>query len=446
MCGIFGISDNEESAKLSYVALFTLQHRGQESAGIASVKNGKLSYYNSMGLVNEIFNPSVLASLSGKSAIGHVRYSTAGSSSVNNSQPLYFNCKYGEIAVAHNGNIVNAAHIKENLAKSGAIFQSDTDSEAIIHLISRSGKKNFFEAALEQLPKLKGAYSFLFLNKDALMAARDPYGFRPLVLAKKDSSFIFTSETCAAEVIGAEIIREIEPGEAAIVKNGKISFFRFSPIKKYSRCIFEQVYFARPDSVVCGHTVQSARYLIGKYLFEEMKGVKADIVSGVPDSGSAYALGFSAASKIPYVPVFMRNHYAGRSFIQPDQKMREFTAHLKLAPIKDAIKGKEIVLIDDSLVRGTTSLKIIKSLKNAGAKKIIMAVASPPIISPCFYGIDTPTKEELIAVRLKEKDKIRKFIGADELHYLSLDNLIKACGLGDKNFCKACFDGKYPVK
>ncbi len=445
MCGIFGISGDKESAKLSYIALFTLQHRGQESAGIASLNKGRLSYYNGMGLVNEVFNPSILSSLEGDTAIGHVRYSTAGSSTVNNSQPIYFKCKYGEAAAAHNGNIVNAAEIKSELVNSGAIFQSDTDSEIIIHLISRSSQKDFVSAAADQLPKLKGAYSFLFLHKDALLAARDPYGFRPLILAKKGKAFIFASETCAASVIGADIIREIEPGEAAVVRGGRISFFRFAAPERKSRCIFEQVYFARPDSIICGQTVQNARYLIGQHLFRELKSLKADIVSGVPDSGTSYALGFSKASGIPYVPVFMRNHYAGRSFIQPDQKMREFTAHLKLAPIKDAIYGRKIVLIDDSLVRGTTSSKIIGSLRKAGAKKIIMAIASPPIIAPCFYGIDTPTQKELIAFRLKEIERIRKFIGADELHYLSLENLIKACGRGDRGFCSACFDGSYPV-
>lgn len=445
MCGIFGITGNRESARLSYVGLFTLQHRGQESAGIAGLKDGRIVYYNGMGLVNEIFTPQLLSSLSSESAIGHVRYSTSGSSSVNNAQPLYFKCKYGEIAVAHNGNIVNASSLRGNLVKSGAIFQSDTDSEVIIHLLSRSSCREPEKAIAEKLPLLKGAYSFLFLTKDRFIAARDPYGFRPLILARLGSSWVFTSETCAAEVIGAKVLREIEPGEMAVVRNGKITFSRFARAEKFSRCIFEQVYFARPDSEICSQTVQKARYEIGRVLACEMRNFKADIVSGVPDSGTAYALGFSAESSIPYQTVFMRNHYAGRSFIQPDQKMREFTAHLKLAPIKDAIKGREIILIDDSLVRGTTSGKIIGSLRRSGARKIIMAIASPPIISPCFYGIDTPDKKELIAVRLKQTERIRDFIGADALVYLSLENLIKVCGRGDRNFCSACFDGKYPV-
>jgi len=444
MCGIFGITDNKDASKFVYMGLFAIQHRGQESAGIVSEKNGRLIYYNAMGLVSEVFRADILNFLKGNNAIGHVRYSTSGLSNVNNAQPLYFNSKYGEIAVAHNGNIVNSFELRNLLKNTGSIFQSTTDSEIIIHLISRSNKINIEDALAENFLKLKGAYSFLFLLKDKLIAARDPYGFRPLLLGQLNKSFIFSSETCGIDVIGGKVIREIEPGEMAIVKNGRIYFRRFSDIKKYSRCIFEQVYFARPDSYILNKTVQMTRYNIGKLLAKQLKNIKADIVAGVPDSGTSYALGFSSQSGIPYHTVFMRNHYAGRSFIQPDQKMREFTAHLKLAAIKDVIKNKDIILIDDSLVRGTTSRKIIRNLKKSGAIKVIMAIASPPIISPCFYGIDTPTKEELIANKMKSIDAIRKFIGADELYYLSIENLIDACGNGDKNFCDACFTGNYP--
>lgn len=446
MCGIFGITQNKDASKLTYIGLFTLQHRGQESCGMAVENTGKISFYNSMGLVNEVFNSEILNFLKGKNAIGHVRYSTTGSSNINNAQPLYFNFKYGEIAIAHNGNIINSSQLRNYLKETGSIFQSTTDSEIIVHLISRSKKTDIEKALAENLVKLKGAYSFLFLFKDRLIAARDPYGFRPLLIGKLKNSFIFSSETCAIDVIGAKVLREVEPGEMVIVKDGKLSSLKFSGIKKYSRCIFEQVYFARPDSFVLGQTVQKVRYNIGKLLAKQINHIKADIVSGVPDSGTSYALGFSSESGIAYHTVFMRNHYAGRSFIQPNQKMREFTAHLKLAPIKDIIEGKSLILIDDSLVRGTTSKKIVESLKKAGAKKVIMAIASPPIISPCFYGIDTPTKEELIAVKMKSVDEIRKFIGADELYYLSLENLINACGQGDKNFCDACFTGNYPEK
>jgi amidophosphoribosyltransferase len=296
------------------------------------------------------------------------------------------------------------------------------------------------------LPRLEGAYSFLFMAPGKVIAARDPNGFRPLVLGKLGPSYILSSETCAIDVVGGKTVRELEPGEMVVIEKGKLKFKRFAKAAPFTRCIFEQVYFARPDSAVAGRTVQLARYEIGAMLAREMKGVKADIVSGVPDSGTAYALGFAKESWLPYQTVFMRNHYTGRSFIQPDQALREFTAHLKLAPIKDVIKGKSIILIDDSLVRGTTSRKIIKSIKKAGAKKVYMAIASPAIMSPCYYGIDTPTGKELIANNLLT-EKICEYIGADGLYYLSLESLIKACGNNsDRNFCSGCFTGKYPAK
>jgi amidophosphoribosyltransferase len=445
MCGIFAITDNKHAAKLTYIGLFTLQHRGQESAGIVTENNGKLFYYNSMGLVNEVFSNEILSSLDGKNAIGHVRYSTTGSSDIKNSQPLFFNSCLGPLAIAHNGNLTNADKLRLKLQKQGAIFQSTTDSEIIMHLMSKHRGKNLEGTIIKNLSKIKGAYSFLFMSLEKIIGVRDPNGFRPLVLGKLGKSWLMSSETCAIDVVGGKFIREIEPGEMIILEKGKMRTIRFAESKNFARCIFEQVYFARPDSFVCGRTVQLTRYEIGKFLAREMKGIKADMVTGVPDSGSVYALGFSKESWIPYQTAFMRNHYTGRSFIQPDQKIREFVAHLKLAPIKDVIQGKTIILIDDSIVRGTTSRKITGSLKKAGAKKIIMAIASPPIISPCFYGIDTPTKEELVANRLSVKD-IAKFIGADDLYYLSLESLIKACGLGtDTNFCTACFTGNYPT-
>jgi amidophosphoribosyltransferase len=444
MCGIFGITDNKEASRLTYIGLFALQHRGQESAGIASESNRKLVYYNSMGLVNEVFNESIIAGLKGRNSIGHVRYSTTGSSDVSNAQPLYFNSKFGEIALSHNGNIINSGELKAELRNLGAIFQSTTDSEIIVHLISRHKSHDLIEALKENLPKLKGSYSFLFLTKKELIAARDPYGFRPLFYGKKDNSYVFASETCAIDAVKAKLIGEIEPGEIAVARAGKLKKIRFSNSKKYSRCIFEQVYFARPDSFFCGYSVQSARYEIGRLLAMEYN-IKADIVSGVPDSGTAYALGFSKQANIEYKTVFMRNRYSQRSFIQPKQSAREFTAEMKLSPIKDVIKGNSLILIDDSLVRGTTSQKIVKSLKDCGAKKVIMLIASPPVKFPCVYGIDTARKEELIANKLSIKE-ICKFIGADELHYLSLDNLINGCGRGDINFCHACFSGNYPEK
>ncbi len=443
MCGIFGITDNSDASKLAYVGLFTLQHRGQESAGIVSDSGGILLHHVGMGLVNEVFNNDVLEILKGRSAIGHIRYSTTGSSHIKNAQPLLLNSCLGAVAVAHNGNLTNADQLKDSLQKNGAIFQSSSDSEVILHLAARYRGRRLEDTLAKNLPKLAGAYAFLFMTPGKIIGARDPYGYRPLVLGKKGRSFILSSETCAIEVAGGKTIREIEPGEMVILEGGKARFKRFAPVKQFTRCIFEQVYFARPDSEVAGRTVQTARYEIGALLAKELKHIKADIVSGVPDSGTVYALGFSEESWIPYQTAFMRNHYTGRSFIQPDQCLREFTAQLKLAPIRDVIKGKTIILIDDSLVRGTTSRKIVASLKRAGAKKIIMAIASPPIISPCYFGIDTPNREELIANKLSI-DKIRRFIGADELHYLSLESLVSACGgHKDRNFCVSCFTGKY---
>ncbi len=446
MCGIFGISDNKDASKLNYVGLFTLQHRGQESAGMAVDSKGSIHYYNGMGLVSEVFSNDMFQSFQGSSAIGHVRYSTTGSSNVNNAQPLFFNSYLGQTAIAHNGNLTNAAALRTQLQKQGAIFQTSTDSEVIIHLMAKYHRATIEDTIADNLNKLEGAYSFLFLSPGKMIGARDPNGIRPLVLGKLGKSYILSSETCAIEVVGGEVVREIEPGEIVVIEKGKLKFKKFGKPRKTAKCIFEQVYFARPDSVFSGRTVQLARYDIGRLLAREMKNVKADIVSGVPDSGTAYALGFAKESGLPYQTVFMRNRYTGRSFIQPDQKIREFTAHLKLAPIKDVIKGKTIILIDDSLVRGTTSKKIIKNLKKAGAKKIIMVIGSPPITNSCYYGIDTPTRKELIAAKLKT-EQIRKFINADALHYLNLPDLIKACGNNkDKDFCTACFTGKYPTR
>jgi amidophosphoribosyltransferase len=443
MCGIFGITDNKNASRLAYVGLFTLQHRGQESAGMVTDAGEQLRQYNGMGLVNEVFTKNALESLGGRSAIGHVRYSTTGSSHIKNAQPLVLNSCLGQVAVAHNGNLTNADRLKESLQKSGAIFQSSSDTEVILHLAARYRGATLEDTLAKNLPKLAGAYSFLFMTPGKVIGARDPYGYRPLVLGKLGKSYILASETCAIDVAGGRTLREIEPGEMVVISGGKASFRRFAPSKKLTRCIFEQVYFARPDAVVAGRTVQTARYEIGARLARELAGIKADLVSGVPDSGTVYALGFSEESWIPYQTVFMRNHYTGRSFIQPDQRLREFTAHLKLAPIKDVIKGRTMVLIDDSLVRGTTSREIVKNLRAAGAKKIIMAIASPPIISPCYFGIDTPDRGELIANRLSV-EKIRRFIGADELHYLGLESLVAACGAEkDRRFCASCFTGRY---
>lgn len=444
MCGIFAITDNRNSSFMTYIALYSLQHRGQESCGIVSYGKNGFKYYNGMGLVQEVFNRDLISELKGDFSIGHVRYSTSGSSSILNAQPLLMNTRFGEIAVAHNGNIINSDELKKELSCGGSIFQTTTDSEIIIHLITRSKENNFIDALSYGLSKLKGAFSFVFLMKNKVIAARDSWGFRPLVIGKKGSSYVFSSETTALDATGYEYKGEVAPGEIAVVSGGKISRIKYSKPNRFYRCIFEQVYFARPDSVVMGKTVAMTRYEIGRYLAKEIGFIDADIVSGVPDSGTSYALGFSQESKIPYNPVFMKNHYAPRSFLQPHQSLREFIADLKLAPIKDFIQGKKIILIDDSIVRGTTSKKIVHKLRKAGAKKIYMLIASPQIKGSCFYGIDTPTKNELIANRMN-LESIRKFIGVDKLYYISIESLIKACGNGDKNFCTACFDRKYPI-
>lgn len=442
MCGIFGITGNKDASKLAYVGLFTLQHRGQESAGMVSDDGKKLGQHNGMGLVNEVFTKSVLEKLDGRSVIGHIRYSTTGSSHIKNAQPLVLESCLGQVAVAHNGNITNAEAIKAGLRKGGAIFQSTSDTEVILHLAAKYRGRSLEDTLARNLTKLEGSFAFLFMAPGKVIAARDPHGYRPLVLGKLGKSYILASETCAIEVAGGRTLREIEPGEMVVISGGKLVSRRFARPRKFTRCIFEQVYFARPDSVVAGRSVQLARYDIGARLARELN-IKADLVSGVPDSGTVYALGYAEGSGIPYRTVFMRNHYTGRSFIQPDQRLREVTAQLKLAPIRDVIKGKTIILIDDSLVRGTTSKKIVGSLKRAGARKVIMAIASPAIISSCYFGIDTPTKGELIANKLS-LEKIRRFIGADELHYLSLESLVSACGSGrDRNFCVSCFTGKY---
>jgi amidophosphoribosyltransferase len=445
MCGIFAITGTKKAAQIAHVGLFSLQHRGQESAGIVTADKGELLSHTGMGLVSKVFNDRVLSALTGTSALSHVRYSTTGESQPKNAQPLVLSYMQGSLAVAHNGNLTNGEKLKKELEKKGAIFQSSTDSEVIVHLMAKTGKP--LEQALAQsLKKLVGAYSFVFLTTDKMVAVRDPLGFRPLVLGKLGKAFIFSSETPAIEVAGGKVIRDVEPGEMIVVKNGKLKSYK--PFKKEKRtavCIFEQVYFSRPDSFVLGKSVGSARFEMGRHLAMEMN-FKADAVVPVPDSGLFAAMGLSAESGIPFTMGFMRNHYVGRSFIKPTQQLREMTTQLKLAPIKDMIKGKDIILVDDSIVRGTTSRKVVATIKKAGARKVFMALSSPPITSSCFYGIDTPKQGSLIASTRSVRE-IQKFLGVDGLCYLSIESMIKAAGGGKKTgFCTACFDRKYPTK
>jgi amidophosphoribosyltransferase len=427
MCGIFAVAGRPDAAELTQLGLFALQHRGQESAGIVTVnKDGAFNVRIGMGLVSEVFADGV-AAIEGRTAIGHVRYATTGASHLKNAQPLVYKTVHGPIAIAHNGNLTNANLLKHKLETRGAIFQSSTDSEVIVHLLARQ-EGPIEDALIASLRQVEGAYSLLLLTPEKVIAARDPYGFRPLILGRLGAHHVFASETSALNLIGAEVVRELEPGEMAP-----------------ARCVFEQVYFARPDSMIFGRGVQAARRDLGRALAREMAGVKADVVVPVPDSGVSAALGFAEVSGVAFEMGLVRSHYVSRTFIKPTQELREKAAMLKLAPVPEALRGKRVLLIDDSIVRGTTSKKICKSLREAGAREIHMGVTSPPIVSPCYYGIDTPRASELIA-NVHAQDEIRKFLGVDTLHHLSLQGMLRAVGKGDEaGWCTACFTRRYPT-
>jgi amidophosphoribosyltransferase len=445
-CGIFGIYGNENAAYYTYLGLYALQHRGQESAGIAVTDGSRITYYRDFGLVSSVFKSDSLKKLTGHVAIGHNRYSTSGASdSPDNIQPIVVSYKYGQLAIAHNGNLVNALELREKLEEEGSIFRGTTDSEVIVHLIVKSRKKKFLEKLLDALSKLKGAYSLLVMTNKKLIAARDPWGFRPLCMGELNGSPVFASETCAFDLIGAKYIRDVEPGEIVVVEKGKVSSLRLPGSEKCrkSQCIFEFIYFARPDSRIFGKSVYEVRKEFGRILAREYP-VEADLVIPVPDSGVVPALGYSQESGIPFEMGLIRNHYVGRTFIKPEQKMRDIGVKVKLNPIPELLKGKRIVVVDDSIVRGTTSKKIIRMLREAGAKEVHMRISSPPTKWPCYFGIDTPTKDQLIASSYSVEE-ICKFIEADSLGYLSLEGMIKAAGGNPEEFCTACFDGKYPV-
>ncbi|MDR0800686.1 MAG: amidophosphoribosyltransferase [Endomicrobium sp.] len=449
MCGIIGVENNENAAVLASAGLLTLQHRGEESAGITISGKEKMRTFKAMGLVSRIFNEEILLNkLPGTAAIGHVRYTTSSKSSLINAQPFQISCIHGNISVAHNGNITNFFEIKEMLLEKGAIFSHTSDTEILLHLIAMS-KGSLTDIVANSVRKLEGAFSLVILKDRTLIGVRDNNGFRPLVLGKIDNSYIISSESAAVEVIGGKYIRDIKPGEIIVIEDGQIKeSFIYEKPKKQNTCIFEQVYFSRPDSIMFEQTVKEARVKMGEYLAQQMKDVKADIVMPVPDTGYFAALGFSRASGILFENGFMRNHYVGRSFIKPSQNLRNLTAMLKLRPIGGVVNGKEIVLIDDSIVRGTTSKRLINILKDAGAKKIHFALSCPPITDSCYYGIDTPSKEYLIAAN-NSVEEMRKYLDIDSLTFLNLENLVKACSCGDKKddvFCTACFTGKYPTK
>ena len=442
-CGVFGIYNHNEPARLTYLGLYALQHRGQESAGIVTSNGRRLHLERGMGQVADVFSPVNLARLKGKSAIGHVRYSTAGETGLINSQPVLIDSYWGQIALAHNGNLVNALSLRSELVRQGSAFITTSDTEVILHLIVRSSRKSFHDALVEALLKIKGAFSLLLMTVDEMIAIRDPYGFRPLVLGKLRNSMVIASETCALDLIGAKFIREIQPGEILIInKDGLQSIFPF-PERKHAQCIFELIYFARPDSIVFGESVNLYRSCLGRQLARESH-VDADIVVPVPDSGVSAALGYASEAKIPFDFGLIRNHYIGRTFIEPKQSIRDLGVKVKLNPVRGLIRGKRVVLVDDSIVRATTSRKIVTMIRRAGAKEVHLRISSPPIISPCFYGIDTPTKAELIASS-HSVDEIRQFIRADSLKYLSLEGILSCVKNGEKRFCTACFTEKYPI-
>ncbi len=447
MCGIVGVYSNDESitAEIAYCALFALQHRGQESAGIAISDGNDIRLHRGMGLVTRVFTPEALRNLgNGKVAIGHVRYSTTGESSIENAQPLLVRSKVGSIAVAHNGNLVNYWGLRSILEGEGRAFLTDSDTEIIAQLLSTILLKNDIVDSLRILDsKLVGSYSLAILFNDTLIAYRDPLGIRPLCVGEADFGYVIASESCALDATNARLLRDVRPGEAVIVENDSLEFIQISECRRRAFCVFEYIYFARPDSIIDGKSVYRIRYDIGRILAKE-SCVDADIVSPVPDSGTTSSIGFSQESGIPYLEALIKNRYVGRTFIMPEQRLRELSVRLKMNAVRENVRGKRVVLVDDSIVRGTTSRKIVDMVRAAGAKEVHFRVGSPPIIAPCYMGIDMSTREELIASS-RSVEEIRKTIHADSLAYLSLEGLLKAVGMGEEELCLACLTGKYPV-
>ena len=442
-CGVVGVYGHPEAANLVYLGLYALQHRGQESAGIVASTHSKMHLELGMGLVADIFDPGRLMKLPGPLAIGHNRYSTAGKSELVNAQPCMINYAEGSLALAHNGNLVNAQTIRKSLASKGAIFQSTNDSEVIVHLMAQAKSASFVDRAAEALRQVSGAYSLVLMTENELLAARDPRGFRPLCLGKLEGAYIVASETCVMDLIEAEFIREIEPGELILInENGLQSFFPFKK-EETKHCVFEHIYFARPDSFLFGEHVYMARKEMGKAMAQESPA-DVDLVVPVPDSGVVSAMGFAEESNIPFEMGLIRNHYVGRTFIEPQSQIRNFGVKLKLNAVKNLIEGKRLAIIDDSIVRGTTSRKIVKMLLESGAKEVHLRISSPPILHSCFYGIDTPNKEELIA-HTNTLEETRQYLGANSLSYLSINKMLEVLQNGKNKFCSACFDGNYPV-
>jgi amidophosphoribosyltransferase len=443
-CGVFAIYGHPEAANLTYLGLYALQHRGQESAGIAASDGIGVRLSRGMGVVADIFNEPTLATLTGSNAIGHVRYSTAGSSRVENAQPLLIECAHGQFAIGHNGNLVNATELKDELVEKGSIFQSTTDTEVIVHLFARSRAKSVEDAVIEALAEVRGAFSLVMITKDQILAARDPHGFRPLVLGRLGDAVIVCSETCALDLIGATYVRDVEPGEVLVINRNGVRSLKPFMSQPLAHCVFEHVYFARPDSYVFGRSVNEVRTEFGRQLARE-SAVDADVVVPIPDSGVCAAVGYSEQSGIPMRFGLIRNHYIGRTFIEPQQSIRHFGVKIKLNPVRSILEGKRVVLIDDSIVRGTTSRKIVKLVKAAGAREVHMRISCPPTVSPCFYGVDTPRRSELIAAT-HTLEEIQTYLRADSLSYLSLDGMLGAVAPSQRSYCTSCYTGNYPVE
>jgi len=443
-CGVFGVFGHKDAAKLTYFGLYALQHRGQESTGIVTSTGKSIYEHKGMGLVPEVFNEINLNELSGDRAIGHVRYSTTGSSVAKNAQPFVISHEGKTFAIAHNGNLTNARELREDLEKKGSIFQTTMDSEIIVRLVAHHGKMPLEEALVKTLGKLQGAYSCVLMTKEKLIAFRDPNGFRPLCLGLLDEGYIVASETCALDLIEAKHIRDIDPGEILIIGKDELKFIKPFPERRKSFCIFEYIYFARPDSTIFGRNVYAVRKRLGKKMAQEYP-IDADFAMPFPDSGNYAAIGFCQESGIPLEMGVIRNHYVGRTFIEPAQSMRDFEVKVKLNPVKELLNQKRVVIIEDSIVRATTSKMRIKTLREAGAWEIHMVVSCPPLKHPCYYGIDFPTRGELIASQ-RTVEEIKNFIGLDSLCYLSLPGMLEATGLDQDSFCLACFNGEYPIK
>ena len=446
-CGVFGIrSQGEDVSRLTFFGLFSLQHRGQESAGIASSDGAHIRMHREMGLVTQVFHEEILAGLTGHMAIGHTRYSTTGSSILRNVQPMLCECDLGEVALAHNGDLVNAGELRDELRSQGIELETTNDSEVIIKLIASSGECKIEDAIAYAMKKIRGAYSVVVMTKDKLIGFRDPWGIRPLSIGRMNGThLILASETCAFNTIGAEFVREVEPGEIVTIDENGLSEGQAVPVCGHALCIFEYVYFARPDSRMYGKTIHEARRRMGHELAREHPAPGAHIVFPLPNTGTPAAIGLAEASRIPYAEAVIKNHYIHRTFIQPDQRMRELGVRMKLTPLKETLAGRRVVMVDDSIVRGTTIGPTIKMIRDAGAVEVHVRIASPPIKHPCFYGIDTANQNELIASKLSVEE-IREYIGADSLGYLSLSGLVRAIGVKRDKLCCACLDGKYPLQ